>query len=217
MVRKLVILSFLAFFSIAIGLNQSAHADEKGSSYSSKHANPCAMNPCSVKNPCGMKNPCSANPCGMKNPCSAKNPCAAAPKNIRKTAVRDMDVLMNTAEKLWNDPKLGTAGVSCATCHPDGMGLKAEPFPRHMKMANDILTLDQMINFCMTNPMKGKALQWNSTEMTALAAYVKAHTKEGDHEHKSCSTNPCGMKNPCSMKNPCGVNPCVMKNPCGKR
>lgn len=31
-------------------------------------ANPCAMNPCTIKNPCS-KNPCGINPCAMKNPC----------------------------------------------------------------------------------------------------------------------------------------------------
>lgn len=183
MARKLTILLIFAFFSIAIGVNQTALADEKGTSHSSKHSNPCAT-----------------NPCGMKNPCSAKNPCAAKPKNIRKTAVKDMDALMTTAEKLWKNPKLGAAGVSCATCHPDGKGLKIEPFPRHIKMANDILTLDQTINLCMTNPMKGKALQWNSAEMTALAAYVKTHARESVEDGHSCGVNPCGMKNPCGMR-----------------
>ncbi len=51
-------------------------------------AQPCGMNPCSMKNPCGknpcmknpcaMKNPCGKNPC-MKNPCTAKNPCGENP------------------------------------------------------------------------------------------------------------------------------------------
>ncbi|MBI1997060.1 MAG: hypothetical protein HYS66_11405 [Deltaproteobacteria bacterium] len=43
----------------------------------SSAANPCAANPCAVKNPCAAKNPCapkakksSQNPCGVKNPCA---------------------------------------------------------------------------------------------------------------------------------------------------
>ncbi|MBE7415855.1 MAG: hypothetical protein HS130_11790 [Deltaproteobacteria bacterium] len=102
---------------------------------------------------------------------------ADEPKLIREDPLQDMDALMKTADRLWKDTSLGTAGVSCSTCHPDGKDLRAEPFPRRIEMANDILTLDQMINFCMTFPMKGKPLQWNSREMTALAAYVKAHAK----------------------------------------
>jgi cytochrome c len=72
-------------------------------------------------------------------------------------------------------------------------------------MADDTLTLDQMINFCMINPMKGKRIEWNSQKMTALAAYVASH---------SGATNPCSVKNPCGV-NPCASNPCATKNPCG--
>lgn len=134
------------------------------------------------------------NPCAVKNPC-AKNPCAAKPKPIRKDAVKDKAKLMELSEKLWNDAKLGTAGVSCSTCHPDGKGLKKAPYPKYVAMPDDIVTLDQMINFCMLNPMKGKPLAWNSVEMTALASYVQSHSKE-----EGGQMNPCGMKNPCGKK-----------------
>ena len=154
-------------------------------------------NPCG-KNPCSMKNPCGKNPCGMKNPCAA-NPCAMKPKPIRKTTIKDSAKLMAMGEKLWVDTKLGSSGLSCGTCHPDGKGLKMTPFPKYLKMPDDVLTLDQMINFCMKNPMKGKALAWNSLEITALAAYVQSHAKE-----ESEPVNPCSIKNPCGMKNPCG-------------
>ena len=63
-----------------------------------------------------------------------------------------------------------------------------------MKMADDILTLDQMINFCMMNPMKGKPLSWQSVEMTALAAYARDHATGGE------TANPCAMKQPCQKK-----------------
>lgn len=46
------------------------------------------------------------------------------------------------------------------------------------KMAGDILSLEQMINFCMINPMKAEPLKWNSKEITALATYIKQHTKK---------------------------------------
>lgn len=124
----------------------------------------------------------------------AENPCAGKTKQIRKNPVMDAKVLMQEAERLWKDASLGKAGVSCSTCHPDGSGLKREAFPRYMKMADDILTLDQMINFCMMNPMKGKPLSWNSVEMTALATYARDHATGGE------AANPCAMKQPCQKK-----------------
>lgn len=128
-----------------------------------------------------------------------KNPCAMKPKPIRKAVITDSAKLMEMGERLWNDKKLGTAGVACAECHPAGKGLKKAPFPKYLKMPDDILTLDQMINFCMINPMKGKPLPWNSEKMTALALYVQAHAKEEGEP-----AQPCAPKQPCGMKNPCG-------------
>ena len=112
------------------------------------------------KNPC-EKNPCARNPCA-KNPC-AKNPCASKNTPIRKKQVTDQKKLLTYGKALWNDEKLGKVkGTSCSTCHPGGALLNSKPYPRHIKMAGDILTLDQMINFCMINPMKAKPLKWNS-------------------------------------------------------
>ena len=157
-------------------------------------ANPCAANPCAA-NPCAA-NPCAANPCAA-NPCAA-NPCAANPcaanTPIRGDRVTDAQLLLEEGTRLWSDTGLGTSGFSCALCHPGGQGLYSEPYPKYIKMAGDIITLDQMINFCMKNPMKADYLPWNSAEMTALAAYVTA--------------NISGPKNPC--------NPGPAMNPCSR-
>lgn len=123
-----------------------------------------------------------------------KNPCAEKVKQIRKNPLTDSKALMLEAERLWKDASLGRAGFSCSSCHPNGSGLKKEPFPRYIKMAGDILTLDQMINFCMTNPMKGRPLSWQSVEMTGLAAYVREHATGGE------AINPCSAKNPCGAR-----------------
>jgi cytochrome c len=137
------------------------------------------------------------NPCAMKN---AKSNAASQNKPIRKEKIKDYDALVKKGVSLWTDASLGKSGISCSTCHPGGAGLKAEPFPKHIAMADDIITMDQMINFCMTNPMKAKPLQWNSIEMTALASYVKANAGA-----KAEVQNPCSMKNPCGVKNPCSM------------
>lgn len=145
-----------------------------------------------------------------KNPCS-KNPCATKNIPIRKNPIKDSATLNEMSEKLWGAATLGTSGMACGTCHPNGAGLKKEPFPKFVKMPGDIVTMDQMINFCMVNPMKGKPLAWNSQEITALAAYITANSREG-----TAPMNPCSMKNPCNVNNPCGMkNPCGARNPCG--
>lgn len=175
--------------------------------YASHHSNPCGMNPCSKK-----QNPCGMNPCSKKhNPCAKKDI-----KPIRKHKVTSEKKNLAYGVKLWNDSSLGTSGLACASCHPGGEGLKKSSFPKFIEMAGDVLTKDQMINFCMKNPMKGKPLSWNSQKLTAIAAYITANSKGGDVKNpcakNPCSKNPCAMKhNPCS-KNPCGMNPCGMKH-----
>jgi len=156
-------------------------------------ANPCAMNPCSVKkqaNPCGMNpcsmkkpaNPCAKNPCGMKaNPC-AMNPCAASKSTpIRKPAFKSFGEAAALGKKMWSDENLGTSGMACLSCHADHELLnldKNQNYPHYVKMVGDVVTLDQMINYCMINPIKGKQLEQNSKEMTAMAAYFRAYRME---------------------------------------
>lgn len=147
-------------------------------------------------------NPCAKNPC---NPC-AKNPCSKKSEFREKGFMAEAEAV-SLGEKLWNSPKLGKSGLSCNTCHKGGQSLHLDevgPFPHFVGMPNDVVTLDQMINFCMFKPMKAKPLRWNSRYMTALAAYYQEIVKE----HKSGAVkNPC---NPCEKKM---MNPC---NPCGK-
>ncbi|MEE8423807.1 MAG: cytochrome C peroxidase [Thermodesulfobacteriota bacterium] len=180
--------------------------------------NPCAANPCAV-NPCAV-NPCAANPCAV-NPCAA-NPCAANPcgakmkvKPIRSGKIKSLNDAVNLGEKLWKDTKLGSSGLSCNTCHAGGntyTKTALQVYPHFVSMPNDVVTLDQMINFCMINPMKGDPLPYGSKEMTALSAYFQ-NVSLNDIEKRlgSMSANPCAAKNAC---NPCAVNPCGAKNAC---
>lgn len=163
-------------------------------------------------------NPC--NPCAARNPCSMKNPCAARARvrtpsgntPIRKYRMTEYEEVRAMGEKLWVDTTLGKSGTSCNTCHPGGAALKDTPWPKYIAMADDVLTLDQMINFCMKNPMQASPLAWNSQKMTALASYVTGHAGAAAAANPC---NPCATKNPCSTKNPC--NPCATKNPCSTK
>ncbi len=143
------------------------------------------------------RNPC--NPCGAKaNPCNPCNPCGKSKqdiKPIRSKHITNYRDAVSTGMKLWNDSGLGKSGMSCMTCHDDYENLSGRGWPHYVKMTKDVVTLDQMINFCMINPMEGKQLDPNSIEMTAMSAYYKAYMKNFKGGKKK------NMKNPC---NPCG-------------
>jgi cytochrome c peroxidase len=66
---------------------------------------------------------------------------------------------------LFNDPKLGTTGKSCNNCHTDGKGLAK---------AGEKSNLEKIINGCITELLKGKALDPKSTEMQSIVLYVKS-------------------------------------------
>jgi Di-haem cytochrome c peroxidase len=74
-------------------------------------------------------------------------------------------VSIDLGKKLFSDPKLGTAGKSCNTCHTDGKGLSKAG-------AND--ELPAIVNACITQNLKGRALDVNSVEMKSLILYIRS-------------------------------------------
>ncbi len=92
----------------------------------------------------------------------------------------DRAELVAAGETLWNDTSLGTAGLSCSSCHVGGAQFKdsfKEPYPHEVGMAKSMAGLEsidaeQMTQFCMIVPMKGEPLPWDSQELAALAAYI---------------------------------------------
>lgn len=73
---------------------------------------------------------------------------------------------------LWTDPKLGKNGVVCAQCHPNAANSHPETYPKFQKQIGRVITLPEMINWCIRNPLEGQPLAVDSPEMTALVAYA---------------------------------------------
>jgi cytochrome c len=92
---------------------------------------------------------------------------------------------VETGLALFNDKKLGTSGKTCNDCHMEGgtqdakmgdMALKAfdnlaAHYPKYFMMGERVMTLDQVVNFCVTGPLKGEALAWDDQRLTDLVAY----------------------------------------------
>lgn len=100
---------------------------------------------------------------------------------------------------LFMDASLGTTGMSCNSCHIEG-GMKAgkmgdmeippfthvaKKYPGYFKMAKKIMTLDQVINWCILTPMEGTPLAWDDQRMADLAAYVASVNAMKSGEEKS--------------------------------
>jgi thiosulfate dehydrogenase len=99
---------------------------------------------------------------------------------------------IDNGKKLFSDPSLGTNGMSCSSCHMEGgtkamkmgdMDIRAfdnlsSKYPGMFMMAKKVLTLTQVVNMCIMNPMKGKPLAWDDPKLTDLTAYC-ASVKAG--------------------------------------
>lgn len=73
---------------------------------------------------------------------------------------------------VFTDPKLGSNGVVCAQCHPNGANTHPETYPKFQKQLGRVVAMWEMINWCIRNPLEGKELAADSAEMTAIQAYI---------------------------------------------
>ena len=92
-------------------------------------------------------------------------------QDVERWNAQFMQVVQKGRE-LWTDPKLGKNGVVCAQCHPNAANSHPETYPKFQKQIGRVVTLPEMINWCIRNPLEGQPLPVDSPEMTALVAYA---------------------------------------------
>ena len=73
---------------------------------------------------------------------------------------------------LWTTPVLGTNGVVCAQCHPNAANTHPETYPKFQKQLGKVVSIWEMINWCIRNPVQGQPLDAADPRMTALQAYI---------------------------------------------
>ncbi|WP_455209925.1 hypothetical protein [Kaarinaea lacus] len=75
-------------------------------------------------------------------------------------------------DALWLDGKLGTNGLACGNCHPDGSASNPNTLPKFQANLGKVGTLREMINWCIMVPIQGKMLPLlDSDEMIAMETY----------------------------------------------
>lgn len=98
----------------------------------------------------------------------------AKPPRSEAQIAQEHALLMQSVAKgdaLWHNPKLGTNGLACGNCHPDGSASNPNTFPKFQSNLGKVGTLRDMINWCIAVPMQGKTLAYDSDEMVAMEAY----------------------------------------------
>ncbi len=115
--------------------------------------------------------------------------CAQKEEKKEMPKIDPMAELQKSVERgqtLFSDTTLGTSGMSCNSCHMEGgtkagkmTGMTTSPFdnlaakyPKYFTMGKRVMTLDQVVIFCIVNPLKGKPPAWDDQKLTDLTAYV---------------------------------------------
>jgi len=79
---------------------------------------------------------------------------------------------------LWTSGDLGTNGVACAQCHPNGANTHPETYPKFQQQLGRVIALRDMINWCLRNPLEGAPLEPDDPKMVAIEAYL-AYERRG--------------------------------------
>ena len=95
-----------------------------------------------------------------------------------------MEASIMNGKALFGDASLGTNGKTCNDCHTAGGTMEGkmgkmvikpfyevnEKYPMYWMMANKVMTLDQVINWCIMTPLQGEPMKWDDQRLADLAA-----------------------------------------------
>ncbi|MBN2159368.1 MAG: cytochrome C [Spirochaetes bacterium] len=93
---------------------------------------------------------------------------------------KEFDAAAKYGRQLWENSasfKLGTNNVACAQCHPNATNTHPETYPKFQKQLGRVVSLAEMVNWCIINPLEGKPLKLDSKEMVALLAYIHSERR----------------------------------------
>jgi thiosulfate dehydrogenase len=80
--------------------------------------------------------------------------------------------VVKQGEKLFHSGDLGKNRVSCDQCHPNAANTHPETYPKFQKQLGKVITLREMINWCLRNPLEGDPLPLDDPKLTAMESYL---------------------------------------------
>ncbi len=80
--------------------------------------------------------------------------------------------VVKEGRKVFTNPQLGSNTVTCNECHPNAANTHPETYPKFQKQLGKVVTISEMINWCIANPLEGKKMLLSDPRMTALIAYI---------------------------------------------
>ncbi len=87
---------------------------------------------------------------------------------------------MKKGKVLFNDVHFGNgvADKSCNSCHPGGKGLESAGEKKQFNiMLGKQNSLEEAVNFCIENALRGTVIDTNSQDMKDIVSYIKSLKK----------------------------------------
>jgi len=85
---------------------------------------------------------------------------------------REFMTVVMEGEKLFHSSTLGKNKVSCDQCHPNAANTHPETYPKFQQQIGRVVSLFEMVNWCLQNPLEGDPLAAEDPKMVALLAYI---------------------------------------------
>jgi len=85
---------------------------------------------------------------------------------------REFMTVVMEGEKLFHSSSLGKNKVSCDQCHPNAANTHPETYPKFQQQIGKVVSLFEMVNWCLRNPLEGDPLAADDPKMVALLAYI---------------------------------------------
>jgi len=84
---------------------------------------------------------------------------------------REFMTVVMEGEKLFHSA-LGSNKVSCDQCHPNAANTHPETYPKFQQQIGKVVSLFEMVNWCIRNPLEGDPLAADDPKMVALLSYI---------------------------------------------
>jgi len=91
---------------------------------------------------------------------------------------KEFMTVVKEGDKLFHSSTLGKNKVSCDQCHPNAANTHPETYPKFQKQIGKVVTLFEMVNWCLRNPLEGDPLAADDPRMVALLSYIH-HERRG--------------------------------------
>ena len=98
-------------------------------------------------------------------------------KDVERWQKEYMSVV-DEGRALWGSGDLGTNGVACGQCHPNGANTHPETYPKFQQQLGRVIPLRDMVNWCLQHPLEGMPLAADDPKMVAIEAYL-AYERRG--------------------------------------